>query len=98
MAVTFMKRYKISLSDTILAQECLGISVKSGSLWTRIKNGAIIYSGFLGFMLENSIDTAASMRARSYSGKNVIYNPHKFGINDLVLLLMIIPEIILIIL
>lgn len=96
MVITFTKRYSHSLKETLMAQEAMGISVKSGNLITRMKNAAYIYSGFLGYMLENSIDTAVSMKARGYNGKNIVYNPYKFSGIDLTFVILILLEIIFI--
>ena len=86
MIFAFSKGYKQSLQDVILAQQTLGISTSSTGIVKKIRNGVCIFSGFIGFMLENSLTTASSMKARGYNGRNYTYNPYRWKAKDKLLL------------
>ena len=61
-APEFTKQFK-ALSN---AQHMIGKSVTSGSMLTRIKNGASVFSAMITRALENSVTTADSMKSRGY--------------------------------
>ncbi len=68
-ALRFFPLYKEKLKEISDCQKCFGTSVFDGSIIERIKNGLRILKCLFGFSLENSIDTADSMRSRGYGLK-----------------------------
>ncbi len=69
MTLNFISRFKIQLNSVRSAQYTMGKDIKNGTPITRIKNGIRIFSAMIQWSLENSVDTADSMRSRGYGLK-----------------------------
>ncbi len=66
MTLRFVPRFFSQLKVVTNAQRCMGRDVSNGSIIKRIKNGINILSVMVTWALENSIETADSMKARGY--------------------------------
>ncbi len=66
MTLRFVPRFKAQLTIVSNAQKCIGRDVSNGSILQRIKNGVRILSIMVTWALENSIETADSMKSRGY--------------------------------
>lgn len=66
MVLRFVPKFKKDLSHIRTAQKCIGHDTSNGNFLTRIKNGMRIISALILLSLENSIETADSMKSRGY--------------------------------
>ncbi len=66
MCLRFVPRFRVQLSVVVNAQKCIGKDVGTGSILQRIKNSLEIVSIMTAWALENSVETADSMKARGY--------------------------------
>lgn len=66
MTLRLVPRFKAQLHAISLAQRCVGRDVSQGSVLKRAKNGITILSIMVTWALENSIETADSMKSRGY--------------------------------
>lgn len=66
MVLRFVPRFKAQIKVISHAQKCIGRDISQGSIWKRAKNGLLILSIMVTWALENSIETADSMKARGY--------------------------------
>lgn len=66
MVLRFVPRFTQQMKKVAKAQQCLGRDVSQGNLITRIQNGLRIFSITVTWALENSVDTADSMKSRGY--------------------------------
>lgn len=66
MTLRFVPRFKAQLKVVANAQRCLGRDVTNGSLLQRAKHGLRILFIMVTWALENSIETADSMKSRGY--------------------------------
>lgn len=66
MILRFVPRFKIQLKEISSAQKCVGRDVSEGNIIQRAKNGIKILSVMITLSLENSIETADSMKSRGY--------------------------------
>lgn len=66
MALRLVPRFKAQLGVIVQAQRCIGRDVSQGSVLKRAKNGITILSVMVTWALENSIETADSMKSRGY--------------------------------
>ena len=66
MVLRLIPRYKTQIKAITSAQKCVGMDLSSGSFIQRAKNGTKIISVLTSWAMENSIDTADSMKARGY--------------------------------
>ncbi len=66
MTLRFVPRFAAQLKVVTNAQKCMGRDVSGGSIIKRAKNGLNILSVMTTWALENSIETADSMKARGY--------------------------------
>lgn len=87
MIMTFTSRYKESYQAVALSQETLGLKSSKGFV-NKIKITTAILSGFIGYMLENSLDSAASMRCRGYSRRLHVHNRYYLGFHDIVIIII----------
>ena len=69
MVLRFVPRYKAQIKVISNAQRCIGQDIRSGNIIQRAKNGMKIFSIMMNWALENSIETADSMKARGYGLK-----------------------------
>ena len=66
MVFRFVPRFQLQIEKVSSAQKCIGRDVSNGNLICRCKHGMRILSIMVTWALENSIETADSMRARGY--------------------------------
>lgn len=69
MVLRFVPRYKAQIKVISNAQRCIGRDIKNGNIIQRAKNGMKILSIMMTWALENSIETADSMKSRGYGLK-----------------------------
>lgn len=66
MTLRFVPRFKAQLREIANAQKCMGRDISSGSIVSRARHGLNILSIMTTRCLENSVETAESMKARGY--------------------------------
>ncbi len=66
MTLRFVPRFFSQLKVVTNAQRCMGCDASTGNIVKRIKHGLSILSVMITWSLENSIQTADSMKARGY--------------------------------
>lgn len=66
MVLRFVPKYKNQITKVSEAQRCIGRDVSNGNVFTRAKNGMKILSIMTTWALENSVETADSMKSRGY--------------------------------
>jgi len=66
MALRFVPRFRAQVKAISNAQKCIGRDVSNGSLLRKAKHGIKILSILVTWALENSIESADSMKGRGY--------------------------------
>jgi energy-coupling factor transport system permease protein len=66
MTLRFIPNFKAQIKVVSQAQRCVGRDVSQGSIIKRARNGITILSIMITWALENSIETARSMKSRGY--------------------------------
>lgn len=66
MALRFVPKFKVQIEVVSEAQRSIGRDVSSGGVFERIGHGITILSIMITWALENSIETADSMKSRGY--------------------------------
>lgn len=66
MVLRFVPKFREQIKAISNAQRCVGRDVSNGSIIQRAKHGITILSIMVTWALENSIETADSMKARGY--------------------------------
>lgn len=66
MVLRFVPKYKNQITKVSEAQRCIGRDVTDGNVLTRSRNGMKILSIMTTWALENSVETADSMKSRGY--------------------------------
>ncbi|SDX81811.1 energy-coupling factor transporter transmembrane component T [Paenibacillus sp. CF384] len=90
MVLRFVPKFKAQFTVVSEAQRCIGRDVRNGSVLARIRHGIRILSIMTTWMLENSIETAASMRSRGYGLKGrTAFSLYQFDRRDRAALLVI---------
>lgn len=69
MTLRLVPKFKRQLHEVCDAQRALGRDVSSGSLWQRTKTAVSVFSVLITWSLEDSIETADSMKSRGYGTK-----------------------------
>lgn len=88
MVLRFVPLYKRQLSETLSARRAAGLSCDGGRA-ALFKNACAAVSGVITRALENSVETADSMKARGYgSGKRTSYSRFKFSPADAVIIVL----------
>lgn len=83
MILRFVPQFKKQLKRINEAQSTIGCNVHEGNILKRIKNGITVLSVLITWSLENSLDTADSMRSRGYgTSKRTAYAIYKFEDRD----------------
>lgn len=91
MIFGFVPRFKAQFKKTVTAQKCIGCDISTGSISQRVKNLTKIMSVMTTWALENSIETADSMRGRGYGLKGKThFSIYKFQKKDCIALIFII--------
>lgn len=70
MTLRLAPKFKRQLHEVCDAQRALGRDVSSGSLWQRTKTAISVFSVLITWGLEDSIETADSMKSRGYGTKH----------------------------
>jgi len=87
MSLRFVPRFTGRLKQVVIAQKSLGRDIGNGKVKNRIKLGAEIVSSMMGWAMENSIETANSMKARGFSGgRRTSFSVYSFDKKDGILL------------
>lgn len=87
MAIRFIPMFKRQFKKVSHAQKAMGL-YSTGSFVCKIKSCGRVFAAMIAWSLENSIDTAASMKARGYGIKGrTNFSLFKFKRNDLFMLL-----------
>ena len=91
MALRFVPRFKAQLKVISDAQKCVGRDISNGSVLQRIRHGVKILSVMVTWALENSIETADSMKSRGYGlpGRTA-FSIYRFDRRDRIALLFFI--------
>lgn len=66
MTLRFIPRFKTQIKVISTAQRCIGRDISNGNIILRAKHGLSILSVMMTWALENSIETADSMKCRGY--------------------------------
>jgi energy-coupling factor transport system permease protein len=83
MVLRFVPKSKARLTEVIRSQSCAGRDVRSGPWGERARNGIRILSIMTSWILESSIDTADSMKARGYGlPGRTSYSIYRFDARD----------------
>lgn len=88
MTLRFIPQFKKQFTETANAQKCIGKSIASGTVVKRFKNIISVFSAMVSRSLENSIDSANSMKSRGYglSGRSS-FSIFRFDTRDVRLLI-----------
>lgn len=90
MVLRFIPRYLEKLREIVEAQRALGRDIGQGSLREKVRNSLTVLSILTSWALENSIDTADSMRARGYGLKGrTSYKKYRLSFSDKFMLILI---------
>ena len=91
MVLRFVPRFKNQLKKVSDGQKCIGRDVSGGGIVKRAKSGLKLLSVMTSWALENSIETADSMKSRGYGlpGRTTFSN-FKFTSEDFAALIFII--------
>jgi len=83
MTLRFVPKFSSQLKVVTNAQRCMGRDITNGSIIKRAKSGINILSIMTTWALENSIETADSMKARGYGiAGRTAYSIYKFDKRD----------------
>ncbi|MBR0598275.1 energy-coupling factor transporter transmembrane component T [Sinanaerobacter chloroacetimidivorans] len=89
MVLRFVPKFKAQIKIISNAQKCVGRDVSNGSMLERAGHGVKILSIMITWALENSIETADSMRSRGYGLKGrTSFSIFRFDSRDKGLLLI----------
>lgn len=87
LSLRFIAKFQTELKSISQSRQLFGISLKQGSLFQRLRSALSIFSIMLSWALENSLDTADSMRSRGYAaGKRSSFALYKWERRDYFLL------------
>ena len=91
MIFRFVPRFKSQFKKTANSQRCLGYDIFNGSITNRLRSLIKIVSIMMSWALENSIETANSMKSRGYGlrGRST-FSIYKFHTKDSIALIYII--------
>lgn len=90
MTLRFVPHFFSHLKEVKAIQKTMGKDISSGNFLNRIKNGLKILSVMITWALENSIETADSMKARGYGLKGrTAFSNFKFHKQDLKILILL---------
>lgn len=83
MSLRFVPKFKAQIKVISNAQKCIGRDASQGNIIRRAKNGIKILSIMITWALENSIETADSMKSRGYGLKGrTSFSNFRFDIRD----------------
>ncbi len=91
MTLRFIPQFTEQFKKVTEAQRCIGRDIKKGKLKNRIKTAAEIMSVMTTWMLERSVTTSDSMRARGYGTKRrTTFSIYRFDKRDIIALIYVI--------
>lgn len=83
LAIRFVPLLKRRLDEISDVQRIKGTTASTGTIWERAKNGMTMLQILLTWSLQESMDTADSMKARGYgTGKRNPYIPYRMNKRD----------------
>ena len=83
LAVRFVPLFRLRLEEILTVQRARGISITTGTVRERLKNGFLLVHLLFPWSLEDGIQTADSMPARGYGlGRRTRYHPYNFRVYD----------------
>lgn len=83
MILRFIPKFKTQFQLVRAAQHCIGKDVSDGTIFQRIKNAVRIFSIMILWSMENSLQTADSMKSRGYGlSHRTAYSPYRFEKRD----------------
>ncbi|MDR1440077.1 MAG: energy-coupling factor transporter transmembrane protein EcfT [Clostridiales bacterium] len=83
MALRLAPRFKAQIKTVSNSQKCVGRDISDGSVPARARHGIRILSIMVTWALENSIETADSMKCRGYGLKGrTAFSIYRFGGRD----------------
>lgn len=90
MSLRFVPLYRQRFAEISAVQSTLGRGTDSGNIIERIRNGGKIISVLITWSLENSIETADSMKSRGYALKNrTHYSSYRFSPFDVAVMIFL---------
>lgn len=90
MILRFVPKFQNQIKKVSDAQKCIGRDVSNGTVQERAKHGMKILSVMTTWALENSVDTADSMRSRGYGLRGrTNFSIYRFDSRDRVLMAVI---------
>lgn len=95
MTLRFVPRFNLQMKKIFYAQKCIGRGPESGNIIQKAKKGISNLSGLVTWALENSVDTADSMKSRGYGlPGRTSFSVYRFnGKNYAVLILVLITGV-----
>lgn len=91
MVLRLVPSYMRKAKQIASTRECVGLSMREGTLRERAYDGTTVLSALTSWALENSVITADSMRSRGYGAKlpagakRTQFATYRFGARDIVL-------------
>jgi len=83
MSLRFVPRFRTQIKIVSNAQKCIGRDISSGNILQRARHGIKILSIMVTWALENSIETADSMKCRGYGlPKRTAFSIFRFSRRD----------------
>ncbi|MBQ7036350.1 MAG: energy-coupling factor transporter transmembrane protein EcfT [Clostridia bacterium] len=83
MTLRFVPRFSAQLKEVRTAQKCMGQAIGGRNFFRRIRHGLAVLSIMTTWALENSIETADSMKARGYGiPERTAFSVYKFDRRD----------------
>lgn len=83
MVLRFVPKFKNQITKVSDAQKCIGRDVTNGTMFTKAKHGMKILSIMTTWALENSVETADSMKSRGYGLRGrTNFSIYRFGTRD----------------
>lgn len=90
MILRFVPRFKNQIEKISSAQKCIGRDISNGNLIQRAKHGMRILSIMTTWALENSVETADSMKSRGYGLRGrTNFSIYRFDSRDKLLSLLL---------
>lgn len=91
MALRFVPKFISQFNVVRNTQKCIGRDISDGPIYQRLKNAVKIVSIMISWALENSIETADSMKSRGHGLKGrTAFSNYRFSKRDAVTLITII--------
>lgn len=90
MSLRFIPKFANQFKKVCNSQKCIGRDISDGSIISRIKNAVKIFSIMVSWALENSIETADSMKSRGYGLEGrTAFSRYKLEKRDIVVMFII---------